>query len=160
MDVHYEIIGNVAEGYYAGEVQLSQETIEIRGQKEALQDVSYAKVSLDIGTDAVSSVSDTLSYQFFDRKGKLLDSENIHSDVESIDVTLPVNVTKDLELTMNFQEAPGAKLDNVNVYINPRKITVTGDADKLRNINKLVLADFDLLTLNSDTIYNYVIPIP
>jgi len=150
----------VAEGYYAGEVQLSQETIEIRGQKEALQDVSYAKVSLDIGTDAVSSVSDTLSYQFFDRKGKLLDSENIHSDVESIDVTLPVNVTKDLELTMNFQEAPGAKLDNVNVYINPRKITVTGDADKLRNINKLVLADFDLLTLNSDTIYNYVIPIP
>ena len=160
VDVHYEIIGNVAEGYYAGEVQLSQETIEIRGQKEALQDVSYAKVSLDIGTDAVSSVSDTLSYQFFDRKGKLLDSENIHSDVESIDVTLPVNVTKDLELTMNFQEAPGAKLDNVNVYINPRKITVTGDADKLRNVNELVLADFDLLTLNSDTIYNYVIPIP
>ena len=80
--------------------------------------------------------------------------------MESIDVTLPVNVTKDLELTMNFQEATGAKLDNVNVYINPRKITVTGDADKLCNINKLVLADFDLLTLNSDTIYNYVIPIP
>ena len=160
VDVHYDVIGNVAEGYYAGELQLSHDRIEIRGQKEALQDVRYAKVTLDIGTDAMSSVSDTLTYQFFDRKGMLLDSDNIHSDIETIDVNLPVNVTKELELTMNFQEAPGAKLENVNIHINPSKITVTGDADKLRNINKLVLADFDLLTLNSDTIYNYVIPIP
>lgn len=160
IDVHYEIIGNVAEGYYAGEIQLSHTELEVRGQREALQDVSYAKVTLDIGTDAVSSVSETLSYQYFDKNGNLLNSENIHSDVEAIEVTLPVNVTKELELTMNFQEAPGVKLSNVNIHITPAKITVTGDADKLRNINKLVLADFDLLTLNSDTIYNYVIPIP
>lgn len=160
VDVHYEVIGNIAEGYYAGEIRLSHESIEIRGQKEALQDVSYAKVSLDIGTDAVSTVSTTLEYQYFDRKGNLLDSRNIHSDIETIDVTLPVNVTKELELTMNFQEAPGARLENVNVHINPARITVTGDADKLRNINKLVLADFDLLNLSEDTIYNYVIPIP
>ena len=160
VDVHYEIIGNVAEGYYAGEIHLSQDTLEIRGQKEALKDVSYAKVTLDIGTDAVSSVSNTLGYQFFDRRGNLLDKENIHSDVESIAVTLPVNVTKELELTMNFTEAPGARLENVDVHINPARITVTGDADKLRNVNKLVLADFDLQTLSSDTIYNYMIPIP
>ena len=160
VDVHYEIIGNVAEGYYAGEIQLSQDTLVIRGQKDSLKDVSYAKVTLDIGTDAVSAVSATLDYQFFDRKGNLLDKENIHSDVESIAVTLPVNVTKELDLTMNFTEAPGARLANVDVHINPAKITVTGDADKLRNVNKLVLADFDLQNLSSDTIYNYIIPIP
>ena len=160
VDVHYEIIGNVAEGYYAGEIQLSHENIEIRGQKDVLKDVSHAKVTLDIGTDAVSSVSETLTYRYYDRLGNLLNSEDIHSDVESIDVILPVNVTKDLELTMNFIEGPGARLENVDVQINPPKITVTGDADKLRNISKLVLADFDLLNLSSDTIYNYVISIP
>ena len=160
VDVHYEIIGNVAEGYYAGEIHLSLDELEIRGQKEALKDVSYAKVTLDIGTDAVSAVSATLDYQFFDRKGNLLNKENIHSDVESIAVTLPVNVTKELELSMNFTEAPGARLSNVDVRINPPSITVTGDADKLRNVNKLVLADFDLQNLSSDTIYNYIIPIP
>ena len=160
VDVHYEIIGNVAEGYYAGELQLSHTSFEIRGQRSVLDQVSYAKVSLDIGMDAVSTVSTTLNYQYYDANGQLLDDEGIHSDVEAIDVTLPVNVTKELTLTMNFQESPGANLSNVNVHINPSKITVSGDAEKLRNLDTIVLSDFDLLTLNSATIYNYVIPIP
>ena len=39
-------------------------------------------------------------------------------------------------------------------------ITVTGDAEQLKDIDTLELEAFDLLSLNSATIYNYTIPIP
>ncbi|WP_455582257.1 CdaR family protein [Dysosmobacter sp.] len=160
VDVRYEIIGNVAEGYSAGELQLSNTSVEIRGQEEMLDQVSYAKVSLDIGPDAVSTVSQLLPFQYYDENDQPLSSSGIHSSVDQVQVTLPVNVTKELALTMDFHEVPGARLSNVNVDINPKSITVSGDAEQLRDVDSLVLSEFDLINLDSSTIYNYVIPVP
>lgn len=160
VDVHCEVVGNVAEGYSAGELTLSPSTFEIRGQQEILDQVSYAKVTLDIGTDAVSSVSEALNFDFYDANDQLLESKDIHPTVDQVQVTMPVNVTKELKLTVNFKESPGARVSNTVVTINPESVTVTGEADILRDIDSLVLADFDLTKLDSSAVYNYVIPIP
>ena len=135
VDVHCEVVGNVAEGYSAGELTISPTTFEIRGQQEILDQVSYAKVTLDIGTDAVSSVSQLLDFEFYDANDQLLDDKDIHSNVEQVQVNLPVNVTKELALTVDFRESPGARLSNVLVDINPKSITVTGEADILRDVD-------------------------
>ncbi len=160
VDVHCEVVGNVAEGYSAGELTISPTTFEIRGQQEILDQVSYAKVTLDIGTDAVSSVSQLLDFEFYDANDQLLDDKDIHSNVEQVQVNLPVNVTKELALTVDFRESPGARLSNVLVDINPKSITVTGEADILRDVDTLVLSEFDLTKLDSSAVYNYVIPVP
>ena len=160
VDVHCEVVGNVAEGYSAGELTLSPTAFEIRGQQEILDQVSYAKVTLDIGTDAVSSVSQLLDYEFYDANGQLLNDKDIHSNVEQVQVDLPVNVTKELALTVDFRESPGARRSNVVVDINPKSVTVTGEADILRDVDSLVLSEFDLTKLDSSAVYNYVIPIP
>ena len=158
--VHYEIVGNVAAGYSGGELEVSPASFEVRGQKETLDRISYAKVTLDIGTDAMATVSRELSYQYYDEKGQVVDSSNVHSNVGTVQVTLPVNVTKEVDLVMNFKESPGASLSNVTYKITPAKITISGDAEQLRNVDSLVLADFNLVELNSATLYNYVIPVP
>lgn len=160
VDVHCEVVGNVAEGYSAGELTLSPTAFEIRGQQEILDQVSYAKVTLDIGTDAVSSVSQLLDYEFYDANDQLLNDKDIHSNVEQVQVDLPVNVTKELALTIDFRESPGARRSNVVVDINPKSVTVTGEADILRDVDSLVLSEFDLTKLDSSVVYNYVIPIP
>lgn len=160
VDVHCEVVGNVAEGYSAGELTLSPSTFEIRGQQEILDQVSYAKVTLDIGTDAVSSVSEALDFEFYDANDQLLESKDIHSTVDQVQVTMPVNVTKELKLTVNFKESPGARVSNTVVNIEPASVTVTGEADILRDIDSLELAEFDLTKLDSSAVYNYVIPIP
>ena len=160
VDVHYEIVGNVAAGYSGGELEISPAVFEIRGQKEILDQISYAKVTLDIGTDAMATVSRELSYQYYDENGQLMNSENVHSNVDAIQVTLPVNVTKEVDLVMNFKESPGASLSNVTYKITPAKITISGDAERLRGVDSLVLADFNLVELNSAALYNYVIPVP
>ena len=159
VEIRAEYAGNVAEGYTAGQLVLSPSSVEIRGQAEAIEPVSYAKVTLNLD-NAESTVSQTLSYQFYDKNGRVVESSGIHVSVEQVQVTLPVNMTKELPLTINFIESPGASVENVTWEIQPKSIRVYGDADRLRSIDSISLGDFDLANLRGSSEYNYSIPIP
>ena len=164
VDVRCELVGNVAESYSAGEIQLSQDTLEIRGLAKDINPVSYAKVVLDIGKNAVETVSKDLPIQFYDRYDNLIENENIYPTVDTIQATLPVFVTKELTLVVDFKEAPGARKSNLDAPITPATITVSGDAGKLKNVDTIVLGEFDLLDLlkegvSSETYATYSYPI-
>jgi YbbR domain-containing protein len=147
VDIRYELVGNVAEGYSAGEPQLSQSTLEIRGEAQYIDLVSYAKVVLDIGDQAEETVTQNLTFQYYDASGNLLDETGIHPTVDSVQATLPVYVTKELELVVDFRESDGVRKENVNAVISPSTITVSGDAAALRNVSSITLGTFDLLEL-------------
>lgn len=157
--VHCEVQGTVAEGYSAGELRMQPEILEIRGQEEDLASVSYAKVVLKID-NATATVKQTLDYQFYDAQDTLLDGRGIHATVDQVQVTLPVNVTKELQLEMKFLESPGANLKNVDYTISPATVTVTGDAALLEGVDRIVLDEFDLVSLGGNTTYNYAISLP
>lgn len=163
VDVRCELVGNVAEGYIAGQLQLSHTSIEIRGQKEDIDPVSYVKMTLDLGTDAEATVSEELTYQFFDKNDQVIDNSDgrIHATVQTIQATLPVSVRKELPLKVNFVESAGARQENVDWEITPKSIVVRGDAANLKNVNSITLADFDLLSLeNGVATYTYSIVVP
>lgn len=163
VDVKCQLIGEVAEGYTAEPLRLSPEKVEIRGQEEDIDPVSYAKVTLDIGEAATETVSQTLTWQFYDENDRLVDSTGIHPVVESVQATLPVSVKKDLQLVVDFKESPGARVGNLNQTISPPIITVSGDAAQLKNVDTITLGTFDLLDLveNGETTghtYSIIIP--
>ena len=160
VEVRCEITGNVAEGYSAGEVQISPREIEVRGDQADVDAVSYVKVSLDLGQDATSTVTAELPVQFYDAEGRLMEDTSLQATYETIQVTLPVYVTKELQLTMDFQESPGARLDNVDWEIEPHTILVSGPAELLNGMDSIVLDEFDLASLGTTTNYSYAIPIP
>ena len=160
VDVRCEITGNVAEGYSAGELQISPTEIEVRGDQADVDAVSYAKVTLDLGEDATSTVSGELPIQFYDENDQLLEDTSLQTTEETIRVTLPVYVTRELMLTMDFQESAGARLDNVTWRIAPETILVSGPAEVLNGMDSIVLDEFDLASLGSTTNYSYAIPIP
>lgn len=160
VDVKCELVGNVAEGYNAGQLQMSHTKIDIWGQQEIIDRVAYAKVKLDIG-NATGSVSETLDVQYYDKGGQILDSSDIRTTVERIEVSLPVFVTKELRLVMNFIDAPGARLRNVVYRLEPEAITVSGPAEVLRDRETIVLDSFDLLTVgNEESRHTYAITVP
>lgn len=160
VDVRCEVIGNVAEGYSAGEVQLSHTEVELRGQTRDIDPVSYVKVSFDIGKDAEESVTQDLTFQYYDRNDNLLDGEGILCTVETVTARLPVYVTKELPLVINYQEAPGARLFNTDRELTPATVTVSGDASQLKNVKNIVLGDIDLLELTDEsTRYETTFPI-
>lgn len=155
VDVSCELVGNVAEGYTAGQVELSHSSIEIRGQAEDIDPVRFARVTLDIGTDAEETVSQELKIQFYDNQGNPLDNSSIHADIETVRATMPVYVTKELRLTVRFDDAPGARLRSTDYKIEPRTITVSGDATLLKNMETLNLGEFNLLDLGTNASENY-----
>ena len=62
-------------------------------------------------------------------------------------MTLPVYVTKELRLTMDFQESAGARASNVTYEIEPSTILVSGPAEVLNSMDSIVLDTFDLASL-------------
>ena len=163
--VSCELVGNVAETYSAGQVQLSHTEVEVRGLQEDIDPISYAKVTLDIGDGAVETVSKSLELQYYSEDGQLLDKASIHSNVENIQATLPVFVTKELQLVVDFEEAPGLRRKNAKYVIEPQTITVSGDATQLKNVETLELGKYKLAELGttaseSYTTTNYPIILP
>ena len=154
VEVRCERVGTVAEGYSAGELQLSPSVVEIRGQQEDIDPVSYVKVVLQY-EEATATITEDLEFQYYDANDQLLSGEGIHASVDTITATLPINVTKELQLTMNFIESPGARLQNTDWDIEPSSILVSGDAELLRDVESIVLDDFELAALDSNTRYSY-----
>jgi len=155
IDVSCELVGSVTDPYSAGQVQLSNPEVEVRGLKEDIDPISYAKVTLDIGENAVETVTQDLEIQYYDKNGKILDKDGIHSSVENVQVTLPVFVTKELRLTVNFIEGPGARIKSTDYRIEPSTIVVSGDAALLKNIETLRLDNYDLAELGTTASQNY-----
>ena len=159
VEIHCELQGNVADGFSAGQLELSQELLEIRGEPAAIDPVEQVKVILDLGENTRESVSRDLEFLYYDASGQLLSGFGIHPTVDTVRATLPVYVTKQLQLVVDFQEAPGVRTDNLDYKINPETITVSGDAGQLKNIDSIVLGQLDLLKLRSSGDASYVYPI-
>ena len=160
IDVRCELIGNVADGYSAGEVQLSNTEMELRGQAKDIDRISYAKVTFDIGEDAAETITKELTYQFYDRNDNIIEGKGVHASVERVQAKLPVFVTKELPLVVNYVEAPGARLSNTERSLTPATITVSGDASLLKHVTSIVLGDIDLLELtDASTAYEASYPI-
>jgi YbbR domain-containing protein len=162
VDIRCDLVGNLAEGYNAGELVLSQTSVELQGQAEDINSVSYAKVTLDIGNQAEESITRDLELQYYDANHQLVTSTNIRSLVETVQVTLPVFVTKELPLVVEFKEAAGLSTSNLEYEISPATIVVSGDASKLKGVKNIVLGEFDLADMlnNNASSHTYPIIIP
>ena len=160
VEVKCELVGNVAEGYNAGQLQMSHSSIEIWGRQDVIDQVAYAKVKLNIGS-ATGSISETLAAQYYTVDGEVLENAGIRTTVEQIQVSLPVFVTKELRLTMNYIDAPGARLRSMRPHLDPETIMVSGPAEVLRDRETIVLGDFDLLSVgNTESTHTYGITVP
>lgn len=159
VEIRCEVQGKVADGYIAGELSCQPQTLELRGDQDLVDQVSYAKAVLKID-NAAATVTQMLDYQLYDANDQPVTDEDIHPTASQIKVTLPVNVVKELPLTVKFKETPGSSLSNVNYTIQPASVTVSGDAVQLKDVDSIVLDEFDLSELEGNATYNYVIKVP
>lgn len=159
VEVRCELVGNLADGYTAGELILSHPMLELQGQAKDINPVSYVKVTLDIGDQAMESVTQELEFRYYDSRDQQVINPNIRPVEETIQVTLPVFVTKELPLVVDFKEADGLKKSNLNYEIKPSTIVVSGEAGKLKNVKSIVLGELDLMDLLGSNAHSHTYPI-
>ena len=166
IDVRCELIGRVASGYSAGQLQMSPSSVEIQGLESDIASISYAKISLNLGSGAEESVSETLECQFYDENDEPVEPEHFTPITTQIQVTLPVYVTKELTLEIDFTDTAGARMRNVSYEIDPQTVTVTGEASRLKNVTSITLGGFNLMNLvnagvtTQPTYHSYAVIVP
>ena len=163
VDVRCELNGNVAQGCSAGEIQLSQPSIDVQGQEDDLNKIAYAKVSLILGDAAMDSVTQSLTCQLYDTSDEPIDMENFYLKTKQITATLPIYMTKQLPLTVTFISEGKVKESDVSYLIRPENVTVTGEASILKEVEEINLGEMNLLNLigsGARTFHTYAIIVP
>ena len=147
IEIRCKVVGNVAEGYIAGTVEMLPETLEVRGQQ------------LDI-ENASSTVVKLLDYELYDFNDQLIESKNIHPMSENVQVTMPVLKVKDVPLTVNFIESAGSRLENYTYTLSHSSITLSGDATQMAGISEISLGTLALEDVQGSETLTYDILIP
>lgn len=161
VDVRGTFEGDIldADKYLAQPLIFDPETIEISGPDAIISQISYVWVVLQ-RENVSATVTATLSYTFMDNDGNEVKSDDIKCSVETVEVTMPVLMVKEIPLSVDFIEGGGASAEDVVYTINPKTIKLSGAAETLDGINHIVLGSIDLSDFVSTTTQPFQIIIP
>ena len=157
--VECHVVGEVAEGYFTGDVVLDPEVLTLRAQRDDLLNVSCAKLTVDI-SGATRSVVQTVDVQLYDYDGNPVENSNIRTNTSLIQAKVPVLTTREVELAVEFSGVPGAAMNSIKCDITPKTVRLNGEADGLDSIDKLVLATLHVDDLELHQQNSYVVTPP
>ena len=131
----------VADGYQIGEFSIVPGTITVSGEADAVNEVDHALVTVTSEEPLSESYSGELPIQLVGVDGTVLDAEalRLDTDVDTVQVTLPVVQTKKVKLNVELKEGGGATVQNAEVKIEPESIVVAGSADALSGLTEITL---------------------
>ena len=144
-DVTGRFEGTLSEGYALDSAGMLFEpsTVTITGPQEELDLIEKAFVV--VNRDEVSaSFTATANYSLVDENGETLVFDDLTADVDTVAVTVPINLTKMVSLGVNLIYGGGAAAENVAVSVEPQNILIAGDAATIEGINTISVASIDL----------------
>ena len=152
--------GSVAPGYVAEPLEFNPSTVILYGPKNVLDQVDdYAYVTVNL-TDVEKTRTFDSTYTLRDREGNEFKSDEITFDTETVQVTLPINAVKTVDLVANLVYTNGVTEKDVKLSLDPSKITLTGDAAALDGVNSITVARIELATVDESLTAKYPIVIP
>ena len=159
VEIRVNLVGNVADGYVAGRVQILPETLEVWGQQSDVTQVSYAQVTLNI-ENARSTIVEQVEYSLYDYDDQLIESGSIHAASDTVQVTMPVISATDIPLVVNFIEEPGVRIDSFDYSMDVTAVTLSGDANQIAALGEIVLGEIALAEIEGEQTFTYDIPVP
>lgn len=159
--VRVRVVGEVAENHIcmAEKLVAQPSYITVSGREEDVGGISSAQVVVDL-SNASETVKAVMEYELQDSMGNPVEANAIRVSDKRVNVAVPVYVIKTLPLTVNFEQAPGSMLDNVDWELSMGFIDVAGDATNLATKESILLGNVDLSSLLSDTEMELPINIP
>ena len=155
-----EVSGRIADGYIAEEIVLDPATLVLRAQRDDLLNVSYAKIRVSI-SGLQETMIRTVEYQLYDYNDIPIDNDDIRAASKLIQVTMPVKAVKEVPLVLNFVEAIGSTMEQVEYTFDPGDtVRLQGDKTILDSIDSIVLDTIYLQDLDEEQTLEYEISVP
>lgn len=158
VEIHCNIVGQPAEHFTAGELILDPQVLTLRGQRDDLVNVSYARISIDI-TNADTTVTSACKFELYDYNDIIVENESIRPVTKLIQATVPIRTTKEVPLQVDYVEEIGSTLATTTRSISPSSVTLTGSKDVLAAIDSITVGTVYLQDLGaSQTIIFTITP--
>lgn len=143
----------------AGPFEFDPETITVSGPEDVISQISEALVVVR-RENLQKTVSGMMKYVFIDENGNTIESEAIKVDTDTVSVTLPIYMIKDVVLSVGLIEGGGATSANTVVTVNPEVVMLSGDPAILSGINTITLGTIDISDFEYSYTNDYTIAIP
>ena len=151
--------GTIQEGFQAEPIQFNPETITISGPSSVVSEISYVWVVLE-RDNLNKTVEDDVPFILMDEDDKEIKSDLLTYSSDTVMVTLPIVMVKEVTLVANLIAAPGASEENTIVKFEPEKIQISGAAEILADLNQIVVGTIDLSKFASTATLKFPIIIP
>ena len=153
VEVKIETRGTYAADYINEEPTADPQTVWLSGASEELRDVDHALVTLDF-SELSHTIESDYSYTLIDAAGNTIEYESgsdttITREQDSVFVRLPILMLKEVNLAVDFIEGGGATGIHGETRISPDKVTIAGDPDVVKAVNRIVLGTVDLASFAS-----------
>ncbi len=159
VEVRGTFAGTFKEGCEAKPMEFNPASVSVGGPKNVVSQIAYALVSLN-EHDVGKTLSKTLPYVLIDAEGNKVAMNDLKLDRKTVDVTLPVIMSKNVPLSVKFTSGGGATKDNVTYRISPSSIWLSGAPEILEDINEIVIHSFNLEEIYDNKTETYSIPVP
>lgn len=151
---------SVSDGYLLEKTSFDFDVVQVTGPEDVVNTIESARVVVT-RSNLNKTVTDTVPVVLCDKNGDPVDTTNLTTDIDSVDVTLSVVKYKDVALEVEIIDGGGATSKDTKVEIDPATITLSGDASVLDAINKITLGTIDLAEVADNTVtlpFDIVIP--
>lgn len=157
--IECEIVGHPADSFITGDLTLDPAVLVLHASRDELVNVSYAKVKLDI-SGSNKTVVQAVGFTLYDYNDIVVENDGIRANVKLVQVTQPILMQKTVPLKLNFVEAVGSTLAQVDYQLQPKEVTLIGEKDQLDSINEILLDTIYLQDLDGSTTKTYDIVLP
>ncbi len=141
-----------------GELSVDHETITVSGPREALEEIDYALVSLDLGA-ITSSITASGKITLVDASGARIENPFLKLSRSDVTVTVPVYMYKTIPLKVAYKY--GYFNDgNVRITLNPSVLNVRGDPSVLEGFSELTVATLDEKKIAGDVTQKFGLELP
>lgn len=157
--VRCEVTGTPKKDYYAEDPVLDMDSILLRGQRDDLVNVSYAKLTVDIG-GRDETYHNAVGFTLYDYNDIAVENSAIRPASKLVQVRVPVKTTKEVPLTIVVKESAGSTLEETSYTISPKTVTIAGEKDVLSPITEIALDTIYLqdITESKSLYYEVIAP--
>lgn len=150
IDVVYNTVGEVADGYMVASATPDQTMIEVTGAKSVVDSVSYAGVEVDV-TGATNSLSVNPEIRLYDAEGNEIDQDNITKNVNYLRMSVEVLATKEVPVEVNYMGIPEAGYMATGAVLSePATVTIAGTTYALSGVSKISIPE-DRLNITGES---------
>ncbi|MCD8006489.1 MAG: hypothetical protein LUF29_05875 [Oscillospiraceae bacterium] len=145
-----------AEGYIIDEdeITISPSTIELYGPQDYIDQITSVAVKVDNAAIIQSTMTSNLNSVVFYSGNEAFENEDVTADNESFEVTVPVYMFRDLDLSVTLTSTVGSfDLSSIAYSISPSSILVRSQTTNLNNLDPINL---DYISVSDITVGSVV----